>query len=164
MVGTKHVRQAMSSAFTRESDSGVTEDIGERPVSEHRNLVTPRGLNAIERELESARVALATAEREQDRRAIALAARELNYWGARRSSAEVIKPNPDKSEVRFGHTVTLETAGGKTVRYEIVGEDEADPAQGTIPHVAPLALSMLGKSVGDRVEVKREKAEITAIE
>ena len=154
----------MSSAFTRESDSGLIEDIGERQVSAHRNLVTPRGLEAIEHELETARVALATAERDQDRRAIAMAARDLNYWSARRSSAEVVKPNPDKSEVRFGHTVTLETAGGKTVRYEIVGEDEADPTHGSIPHVAPLAQSLLGKSVGDEVDVKREKAEITGIE
>lgn len=154
----------MSSAFTRESDAGVVEDIGERTVSPHRNLVTPRGLEAIERELDAARVAFASAERDQDRRAIALAARDLNYWSARRSNAEVIKPNPDKTEVRFGHKVTLETAGGKTVTYEIVGEDEADPAHGSIPHVAPLAQSLLGKSVGDAVDVKREKAEIVQID
>ena len=54
----------MSSAFTRESDSGIAEDVGERPVSTHRNLVTPRGFEAIEQELEASRVALAKAERE----------------------------------------------------------------------------------------------------
>lgn len=153
----------MSSAFTRESDSGIIEDIGERSVSAHRNLVTPTGLETIEHEMETARVALASAERDQDRRAIALAARDLNYWSARRSSAEVVKPNPDKTEVRFGHTVTLETVGGTKIVYRIVGEDEADPAKGSLPHVAPLALSLLGKSVGDKVEVKREKAKITEI-
>ena len=58
----------MSSAFTRESDSGIAEDVGERPVSTHRNLVTPRGFEAIEQELEASRVALAKAEGEQDRR------------------------------------------------------------------------------------------------
>lgn len=154
----------MSSAFTRESDSGVAEDVGERPVSRHRNLVTPRGLEAIERELEASRVALARAEREQDRRAIAIAARDLNYWSARRSNAELVKPNPDKTEVRFGHTVTLKTVGGKIVKYAIVGEDEADPARGSIPHVAPLAQSLVGKSIGDEVDVKREAAEIVGIE
>lgn len=154
----------MSSAFTRESDSGIAEDVGERPVSTHRNLVTPRGFEAIEQELEASRVALATAEREQDRRAIALAARDLNYWSARRSNAELVKPNPDKAEVRFGHTVTLKTSGGETIRYAIVGEDEADPAKGSIPHVAPLARALLGKSVGDEVDVKRAPAEIVAID
>ena len=154
----------MSSAFTREHDDGVVEDIGERTVSPHRNLVTPRGLVAIDAALEAARVAFASGERDQDRRAIALAARDLNYWSARRANAELTRPNPDKTEVRFGHKVTLDTAGGKTITYEIVGEDEADPAHGTLPHVAPLAQSLLGKSVGDTVEVKREKAEITQIE
>ena len=41
----------MSSAFTRENDDSESiEDIGERPVSPHRNLVTPEGLAQIERE------------------------------------------------------------------------------------------------------------------
>ena len=154
----------MSSAFTREGDAGIAEDVGERSVSAHRNLVTPHGLEAIEHELEASRVALANAEREQDRRAIALAARDLNYWSARRSNAEMVKPNPDKTEVRFGHTVTLKTAGGQTVTYSIVGEDEADPAKGSLPHVAPLAQALLGKGVGDEVDVKREAAEIVSID
>lgn len=154
----------MSSAFTRESDSGIAEDVGERPVSRHRNLVTPHGLDQIERELDAARVALARAERDQDRRAIAIAARDLNYWSARRSNAELIKPNPDKSEVRFGHCVTVRMPDGREERFTIVGEDEADPARGSIPHVAPLAQTLLGKSVGDEAQVKREPAEIVAIE
>jgi transcription elongation GreA/GreB family factor len=154
----------MSSAFTREGDDGgVIEDVGERPVSRHRNLVTPRGLAQIELELENARVALARAEHAQDRRAIALAARDLNYWSVRRSSAETIKPNPDKSEVRFGHRVTVRTKAGQELTFEIVGEDEADPAHGSIPHVAPLARELLGKGVGDSVEVKRERAKIIKV-
>ena len=161
---SKNGQDIMSSAFTRESDSGMTEDIGERPVSAHRNLVTARGLDAIERELDAARVALATAERDQDRRAIALAARDLNYWSSRRSSAEVIKPNPDKTEVRFGHRVTIATRDGRRTTYEIVGEDEGDPAHGLIPHAAPLAQALVGKSIGDEVDVKREKAEIVGID
>lgn len=154
----------MSSAFTRESDAGIIEDIGERPVSPHRNLVTPRGLEMIEHELEAARKALAKAEHDQDRRAIAIAARDLNYWSARRSSAELIKPNPDKNEVRFGHRVTVRMPDGQEQTFEIVGEDEADPAKGSIPHVAPLARALLGKSVGEEAEVKRETAEIVRID
>lgn len=154
----------MSSAFTRENDEGDSiEDIGERPVSPHRNLVTPEGLAHIERELEAARAAMATAERDRNRRAIALAARDLNYWGARRANAELVQPIADKSEVRFGHTVKVKTKGGAIEAFKIVGEDEADPAKGLIPHVAPLAAALLGKEVGDKVEVKHEKAEIVEI-
>ena len=155
----------MSSAFTRENDDSESiEDIGERPVSPHRNLVTPEGLAQIERELEAARVAIAKAEHDRNRRAIALAARDLNYWGARRANAEVVQPIADKGEVRFGHTVVVKTTkGGVKQTFKIVGEDEADPAKGLIPHVAPLAVALLGKEVGDSVEVKHEKAKIVEI-
>ncbi|HMN70929.1 MAG TPA: transcription elongation factor GreA [Rhodoblastus sp.] len=154
----------MSSAFTRENDDSESiEDIGERPVSPHRNLVTPEGLAQIEAALEAARVALAKAEHDRDRRAIAMAARDLNYWSARRANAELVPPIADKSEVRFGHTVTVKTAKGKKESFRIVGEDEADPTKGLIPHVAPLAITLIGKEVGDKVEVKHEKAEIVAI-
>lgn len=154
----------MSSAFTRENDENESiEDIGERPVSPHRNLVTPEGLAQIEAEVEAARVALAKAEQERSRRAIAIAARELNYWSARRANAELVHPIADKGEVRFGHTVVVKTKAGATESFRIVGEDEADPAKGLIPHVAPLAKALLGKEVGDSVEVKHEKAKIAAI-
>ncbi len=153
----------MSSAFTRENDDSESiEDIGERPVSPHRNLVTPEGLAQIEAELEAARVAFAKAEHDRNRRAIAMAARDLNYWSARRANAELVQPIADKAEVRFGHTVTVKTKHGKE-SFKIVGEDEADPAKGLIPHVAPLAKALLGKEVGDKVEVKHEKAQIVSI-
>ena len=154
----------MSSAFTRENDENDSiEDIGERPVSPHRNLVTPEGLAQIERELEAARVAMAKGEHDRDRRAIALAARDLNYWSARRANAELVHPIADKGEVRFGHTVVVKTTKGETETFKIVGEDEADPAKGLIPHVAPLAKALIGKEVGDKVEVKHEKAKIVEI-
>ena len=155
----------MSSAFTRENDDNESiEDIGERPVSPHRNLVTPAGLAQIERELEAARIAIAKAEHDRNRRAIALAARELNYWSARRANAELVHPIADKGEVRFGHTVVVKSkSGGALQTFTIVGEDEGDPTKGLIPHVAPLAKALIGKEVGDTVEVKHEKAKIVEI-
>ncbi|MDE2363211.1 MAG: GreA/GreB family elongation factor [Hyphomicrobiales bacterium] len=154
----------MSSAFTRENDDSESiEDIGERPVSQHRNLVTPEGLAQIEHALEAARVALAKAENERNRRAIALAARDLNYWSARRANAELVQPIADKGEVRFGHTVVVKSKSGDQQKFTIVGEDQADPTKGLIPHVAPLAKALIGKEVGDSVEVKHQKAKIVAI-
>lgn len=153
----------MSNAFSKEPDGNeVFDDLGDRPISPHRNLVTPEGLMQIDGEIERLRVDMAKAEKAQDRASIAKVSRELRYWSARRVSAELVHPIADHSEVRFGHKVTLKLADGKTQTFRIVGEDEADPAHGSIPYVAPLAHSMLGKSVGDVVTFHGE-AEIIAI-
>ncbi len=144
----------MSRAFTREEDSeNAIAGIGERPVSAHRNLVTVDGLAMIDAEMASLRAALANAEADSDRERIALVSRDLRYWNARRENAELSVPEPDGSVVRFGMSVTLEDDAGKAVTWKIVGEDEADPAKGSISHVSPMALALFGKSVGDTVAV-----------
>ena len=40
-----------------------------------------------------------------------------------------------------------------TLSHRIVGEDEADPTKGSVSHVSPLARALIGKDVGDSVEV-----------
>ena len=52
---------------------------------------------------------------------------------------------------------------GREQSFRIVGEDEADPAQGTISHVSPLARALFGKAVGDVVRAGQGEAEIKAI-
>ena len=130
----------MSRAFTREDDSdGAIADIGERPVSTHRNLVTPEGLDAIDAEVAALRAELAKAESEGERERIALMSRDLRYWNARRESAEVSVPDANSDVVRFGMTVTIEDENGKKHSWKLVGEDEADAAHGKISHVSPMA-------------------------
>ncbi len=53
--------------------------------------------------------------------------------------------------------------GGRRQTFRIVGEDEADPAHGTLSHVSPLARALFGKEVGDTVEVANSQAEIVEI-
>ena len=48
-------------------------------------------------------------------------------------------------------------------RSEIVGEDEADPAHGTISHASPLARALFGKGVGDVVVIAGGEAEIVEV-
>ncbi len=56
--------------------------------------------------------------------------------------------------VVFGATVELEPEdGGKAVIYQIVGDAEADIKAGLISVSSPIARAMVGKSVGDEVEV-----------
>src|SRR5262252_5648595 len=65
--------------------------------------------------------------------------------------AEVIEPPTSGDRITFGSTVLLEDETGKEIRYQIVGSDEADPAKGRISIMSPLARTLIGKNVGDRV-------------
>jgi transcription elongation factor GreA len=70
--------------------------------------------------------------------------------------ADVIDPSklPDTGKVVFGTQVELEDQdGGSRVLYQIVGEDEADIRAGRISVTSPIARALVGKTVGDVVEV-----------
>jgi transcription elongation GreA/GreB family factor len=154
----------MSSAFTKEQeDDNPREDLPDRPVSPHRNLVTPEGLRQIDEVLTRLHGEIERATAADDRHALALAQRDLRYWTARRASAELIRPISDHSHVRFGHRVVVELEGGERRVFRLVGEDEGDPAKGLIPHVAPLAQALMGKVVGDKAEVVHHSAKIVEI-
>jgi transcription elongation GreA/GreB family factor len=154
----------MSRAFTREEDSeNAIAGIGERPVSPLRNLVTEHGLAMIDAELAGLREDLTKAETDADRERIALVSRDLRYWTARRESAELSVPEPGSDLVRFGMGVTLEGDDGRKVHWKIVGEDEADPAKGTISHVSPMAIALYGKKVGDVAVVNGTEWEIVKL-
>ncbi len=154
----------MSRAFTREQDGeSAFTDIGERPVSQHRNLVTPEGLAMIDHEIAQSRAELARAEAESDREHLAHASRDLRYWNARRENAEVSVPEPDSDVVRFGMTVEIEDEDENRHEWKIVGEDEADAAQGKISHAAPLAMALFGKKQGELVTVNGKEWEILSL-
>jgi transcription elongation GreA/GreB family factor len=155
----------MSRAFTREQDgdSSLT-DIGERPVSQHRNLVTRRGLALIDAEIASLREALARAEADAESQTIALVSRDLRYWNARRETAELAEPDPGEEVVRFGMRVTLVDEADRSQVWTIVGEDEADAATGTISHASPLAQALFGLPVGSLVTVNGREWQIAGIE
>jgi len=73
------------------------------------------------------------------------------------SSAQIIDPRSVNAEGRvvFGATVDLsEEESGKEVTYQIVGDDEADIAQGMISISSPIARALIGKEAGDTVEVQ----------
>jgi transcription elongation GreA/GreB family factor len=153
---------SMSRAFVNEDQ--YVEDLPDRPVSGHPNYVTPRGLQLIEAALDQARRNYGEAQAAGDREALASSGRDLRYWNARRASAQILSRDPDAVGVQFGSTVTIARDDGREQTFGIVGEDEADPAQGTISHVSPLARALLRKSVGDVVRAGKDDAEIIAIE
>jgi transcription elongation GreA/GreB family factor len=75
----------------------------------------------------------------------------------------VIPPPTDSGEVRFGSRVTIEREDGRRQTWRIVGEDEADPANGTISYVSPLATALMRRAAGDVVIVAGGEAEIATI-
>ena len=154
----------MSRAFTKEDDdTEAIAMIGERPVSAERNLVTAEGLRQIEAEMARLRDELSQAEKSQERVAVATILRDLRYWTARRETAELSEPEAGSQVVRFGMTVVLEGEDGKRRTWRIVGEDEADAAQGTISHVSPMARALFGKRVGDVVTVAGKEWELVGL-
>ena len=74
----------------------------------------------------------------------------------RLSNAEIIDVTtlPANGRVVFGATVELEDqSGGAAVRYQLVGDDEADIKQGLLSVSSPIARALIGKSEGDVVDV-----------
>jgi transcription elongation GreA/GreB family factor len=158
----------MAVAFTREEDyEARAADLPDRPISPHPNLVTASGLAAIEAELAAARAAYAQAQAEggisADRTAMARATRDLRYWSARRASAQLTEPEGRAETVQFGRTVDIEREDGRRQTFRIVGEDEADPAKGSVSYVSPLARALLGKVEGDLVVVGGGEVEVVAV-
>lgn len=86
------------------------------------------------------------------------------------SAAQVIDPTGIQADGRvvFGSTVELEAEDtGDQVKYQIVGEDEADLKLGLINISSPIARALIGKEVGDTAVVQApggEKAyEVVAV-
>ncbi|MEC9362731.1 MAG: transcription elongation factor GreA [Sinimarinibacterium flocculans] len=72
------------------------------------------------------------------------------------SSAQVIDVTtmPANGKVIFGVTVELaDVDSGDELRYQIVGEDEADAKSGLISLNSPIARALIGKAEGDIVQV-----------
>ena len=142
----------MSQAFVKETDNVRSDELPDREISPHPNYVTAEGLALIEARVAEFQRDYAEAQAADDRPRLAKAARELRYWTARRLSAQLVPSAEDDGRIRFGSRVTLRGEGGER-SYRIVGEDEADPAQGSLSYVSPLARALVGKEEGDRVKI-----------
>ncbi|OES44295.1 transcription elongation factor GreA [Domibacillus iocasae] len=77
-------------------------------------------------------------------------------------NAKIIEASEmNADEVSLGKTVTfIELPDGEEESYTIVGSAEADPFEGKISNDSPIAKSMLGKRVGDKVIVQTPAGEM----
>jgi transcription elongation GreA/GreB family factor len=138
----------VSRAFIKEHDDRP-EELLERPISTHANLVTRDGLALIEQHLGSAGAAVRSAQSAGDDVALARAARDLRYWESRRHTAQLM-PEPKTD--------------GRRQTFRIVGEDEADPSRNRISYVSPLARALLESRTGDTVQAGASEATIIKVE
>ena len=77
------------------------------------------------------------------------------------NNAEVVVSGTNgKSGVNLGTRVTVKT-NGSTHTFHIVGEWEADPAEKKISNTSPLGQALVGKNIGDKVEVEAPAGKVT---
>ncbi|HEV7819921.1 MAG TPA: GreA/GreB family elongation factor [Burkholderiales bacterium] len=163
----------MSRAFVKESDEDqAAGELPERPLSPAPNYVTARGMEALRarlRTLQDEREQLAAAAEPMARQRLLEIKRDIRYFSAQIERATVVDMDGQPhDEVHFGARVTIRDEQGKAHVFQIVGDDEADVAAGSISWASPLASALLGARVGDSVKWQRpagaSEVEIVAID
>jgi len=79
-------------------------------------------------------------------------------------NSSVITKSKNKNVVSVGLTVTLRKSDKSVVTYTIVGSQESDPTHHKISNVSPIGKELIGRKVGDKVEVKTPKGAIVHYE
>jgi transcription elongation GreA/GreB family factor len=160
----------MSVAFTREesAETAAEVELPDRPISPHPNLVTASGLDALTNAMRESRTAYDAAQRIEDaaerRRAVAVASRDMRYFAERLRTAQLVAPPSDFSVVTFGHRVTFRRGDDRRQAFRIVGEDEADPRNGSISYVSPVARALIGRAANEIVPAGNQEIEILSID
>lgn len=68
-------------------------------------------------------------------------------------NSELIQAGKTSTNVRLGSKVELKSKDGKKKAFQVVGTVEADPLEGKISDESPLGQAVLGKKVGDEVQI-----------
>lgn len=123
------------------------------------NYVTPKGLEELKQELKDLEYERAHVEAENDtekRRSQSLIDGKINLLAKRLQTARLLDPKDQpENEIRFGANVKLKNeTSGQLQEFQIVGVDEADIKKKKIAFVAPIAIAVTGKKVGELVDFK----------
>jgi len=146
----------VSRAFVKEPEGDQAEsNLPERPQSDHPNYMTQTGLDKMQSTVNALRQERNLLKKEDDLSAksrIKPVEAELRYLEKRIQCAIPVDVSKQMSkEIRFGATVKLIDENDQEYIFTIVGEDEADPDQGRISWVSPLARELVGKKTEDVV-------------
>jgi transcription elongation GreA/GreB family factor len=88
----------------------------------------------------------------------------MRYFADRLRTAHLVPPPTEFTTVALGHRVTFRRDDGRRQTFRIVGEDEADPRNGSISYVSPVARALIGKAAGELVIAGDREIEILSIE
>jgi len=78
------------------------------------------------------------------------------------ANADVIATPKSDGKVELGSTVQLKsTVGGAKKQFQVVGTVEADPLNGKISDESPIGKALLGKKVGESVDIKTPSETVT---
>ena len=142
------------------------------------NMTTPLGRAKLEAELqelwkverprvtEEVAVAAAHGDRSENaeykygKRRLREIDRRLRWLQKRLAELVVVRVAPRDGRVHFGMFVTVEDGEGEEHRWQLVGSDEWDVNEGKISVLSPIGKALLGKEVGDDVEVRRPKGDL----
>lgn len=84
--------------------------------------------------------------------------RRVHFLKKRLDELVVVREAPvEASRIFFGAFVELESDGGESLNFRIVGPDEIDPESRWISIESPMARAVLGREEGDEVDVVRPK-------
>jgi transcription elongation factor GreA len=78
-------------------------------------------------------------------------------------NAALITNGKSNGAVKLGSTVKLKSENGKLKEFQVVGTVEADPLNGKISDESPIGQALMGKKVGEEVEIKDSCFKITSI-
>jgi transcription elongation factor GreB len=167
---------AMSKAFTKETESADDDDdaAGLPPLpAGAKNYLTPAGyarlrdefrqLMDVERPkvVETVAWAASNGDRSENgdylygKKRLREIDRRIRFLTKRLEIAEIVDPSrqPNRDQVFFGATVTYANESGQERTVTIVGIDEAEPLEGRISWVSPVARALLKSREGDVVSL-----------
>jgi len=167
----------MNKAFVKESDNDDDDDLSPEAAPlppGTKNYITTQGYTRLRAELEQ----LMNEERPAVVQVVSWAAsngdrsengdylygkkrlreidRRIRFLTKRLEMAEVVDPSmqPNKDQVFFGATVLYSDKAGEEFRVTIVGVDEAEPLQGRISWISPVARALTKAREGDTVTLR----------
>lgn len=148
----------MSRAFVNEDQAAAqASQPVERLVSDQPNYVTASGLAQLQQRVAALNALRADlqAEGDADKQRLADTERDLRYFTARVQSAQVVPAATSTEKVQIGSLVRFVDEHDQEHQVQLVGEDQADAAQGLINWGSPLGRALLGAGPGDEVLWRR---------
>ena len=179
---------AMSKAFTKEREDEEDDEIAAPAIpAGTKNYITPQGYARLRAEfdelfrkerpqlVETITWAASNGDRSENgdyiygKKRLRQIDSRIRFLSKRLEAAEVVDParQENTEQIFFGATVSYTDGSGRDMTIQIVGVDEAEPSDGKISWISPVARALLKARAGDLVTLNtpagRDELEIFAV-